>query len=124
MGKTSLFKKRVLVVGTGSRAAKIEEIIHGGESQGIEVVGYLPLGTTHSYVPHERLIHGGGRLYDIALALGATTIIVAIRERRGGGLPINELLECKLRGIEILDLPAFFEQQTGILPWNPPTPAG
>lgn len=115
-GKTSLFKKRVLVVGTGSRAAKIEEIIHGGESQGIEVVGYLPLGTTHSYVPHERLIHGEGRLYDIALALGATTIIVAIRERRGGGLPISELLECKLRGIEILDLPAFFEQQTGILP--------
>jgi sugar transferase (PEP-CTERM system associated) len=47
---------------------------------------------------------------------GASAIIVAVRERRGGGLPINELLECKLRGLEILDLPTFFEQQTGILP--------
>jgi sugar transferase (PEP-CTERM system associated) len=115
-GKTKFFKKRVLVVGTGSRAAKIEEICHGGETQGIDIVGYLPLGTTHSYVPHERLVQNDGRLYDIALSLGVSTIIVAVRERRGGGLPINELLECKLRGIEILDLPAFFEQQTGILP--------
>lgn len=115
-GKTTLFKKRVLVVGTGSRAAKIEEIAGNGETQGIYIVGYLPLGTTHSYVPHERLIQGQGRLYDIALEQGASAIIVAVRERRGGGLPINELLECKLRGMEILDLPAFFEQQTGILP--------
>lgn len=115
-GKTSLFKKRVLVVGTGSRAAKIEEIVHSGEAQGIEIVGYLPLGTTHSYVPHERLIQADGRLYEVAMDLGVSALIVAIRERRGGGLPINELLECKLRGMEILDLPAFFERQTGILP--------
>lgn len=115
-GKTALFKKRALVVGTGSRAAKIEEILHSGDTQGIDIVGYLPLGTTHSYVPHDRLIQTPGRLYDIALDLGVSAIIVAIRERRGGGLPINELLECKLRGMEILDLPAFFERQTGIVP--------
>jgi len=115
-GKTTLFKKRVLVVGTGSRAAKIEEITSSGETQGIHIVGYLPLGTTHSYVPHERLILSQERLYDIAMELGVSAIIVAVRERRGGGLPINELLECKLRGMEIFDLPAFFEQQTGILP--------
>lgn len=117
-GKTTLFKKRVLVVGTGSRAAKIEEIANSGESLGIHVVGYLPLGTgtAHSYVPHDRLIHAEGRLYDIALRHGVSAIIVAVRERRGGGLPVSELLECKLRGLEIQDLPAFFEQQTGILP--------
>jgi sugar transferase (PEP-CTERM system associated) len=115
-GKTTLFKKRVLVVGTGSRAAKIEEIANSGESQGINIVGYLPLGAPHSYVPHDRLIQAEGRLYDIAIEHGVSAIIVAVRERRGGGLPINELLECKLRGMEILDLPAFFEQQTGILP--------
>ncbi|MEW6678159.1 MAG: TIGR03013 family XrtA/PEP-CTERM system glycosyltransferase [Pseudomonadota bacterium] len=115
-GKTNSFKKRVLVVGTGSRAAKIEEIANAGELQGIHVLGYLPLGTTHHYVPHERLVQAEGRLFDIATQQGASTLIVAVRERRGGGLPINDLLECKLRGIEILDLPAFFEQQTGILP--------
>ncbi|HNQ04295.1 MAG TPA: TIGR03013 family PEP-CTERM/XrtA system glycosyltransferase [Thiobacillaceae bacterium] len=115
-GKTTLFKKRVLVVGTGSRAARIEDLANSGEAQGIHIVGYLPMGTTHSYVPHDRLIHDEDRLYDIALRHGVSDIIVAIRERRGGGLPIGELLECKLRGMEIVDLPAFFEQQTGILP--------
>lgn len=69
-GKTTLFKKRVLVVGTGSRAAKIEEITNNGEALGIHIAGYLPLGTTHSYVPHDRLIHDEGRLYDIALRHG------------------------------------------------------
>lgn len=29
---------------------------------------------------------------------------------------MTELLECKLRGLRILDLPGFFERQTGILP--------
>ena len=115
-GKTQIFKKRVLVVGTGSRAAKIEEIVDSGELQGINVLGYLPLGAAHSYVPHDRLIQTDGRLYDIAIQQGATTLIIAVRDRRGGGLPIQDLLECKLRGIEILDLPSFFEQQTGILP--------
>jgi sugar transferase (PEP-CTERM system associated) len=43
-------------------------------------------------------------------------IVVAIRERRGGGLPVAELLKCKLRGVSVLDLPTFFERQTGILP--------
>jgi len=48
--------------------------------------------------------------------LGVGEIVVAVRERRGGGLPMGDLLECKLRGLHILDLPAFFERQTGILP--------
>lgn len=115
-GKTNLFKKRILVVGAGSRAAKIEDLANSGEALGIQVVGYLPLGTAHSYVPHDRLIQEEGRLYDIALRHDVSDIVVAIRERRGGGLPMSDLLECKLRGMEIIDLPAFFEQQTGILP--------
>ena len=114
--KTTLFKKRILVVGAGSRAAKIEEMVEKGEAQGIHILGYLPLGMHHSYVAHDRLLPGEGRLYDLAMQYGASAIVVAVRERRGGGLPITELLECKLRGIEVIDLPAFFEQQTGILP--------
>jgi sugar transferase (PEP-CTERM system associated) len=115
-GKTEMFKKRVLVLGTGSRAAKIEELVHTGKAQGLTITGYLPLGAVHNYVPHERIIAEEGSLFEIATRRGAGEIVVAVRERRGGGLPMSELLECKLRGLEILDLPAFFERQTGILP--------
>jgi sugar transferase (PEP-CTERM system associated) len=115
-GKTDLFKKRVLVLGTGSRAAKIEEMVVAGEAQGLSIVGYMPLGAVHSYVPHDRVIHEEGTLFDIATERKIEEIVVAVRERRGGGLPMTELLECKLRGLRVLDLPGFFERQTGILP--------
>ncbi len=112
----STFKKRVLVLGTGSRAAKIEEMIASGQAQGLNVVGYLPLGGVHHYVPHARILDESGSLIDIVERYGIEEIVVAIRERRGGALPIAELLECKLAGVRIIDLPAFFERQTGIVP--------
>lgn len=116
-GKTDLFKKRILVLGTGSRAAKIEEMAASGEAQGLSIVGYMPLGASHHYVPRDRILeHEEVSLFDTATRLGVGEIVVAVRERRGGGLPMTDLLECKLRGLHILDLPAFFERQTGILP--------
>jgi sugar transferase (PEP-CTERM system associated) len=116
-GKTDLFKKRILVLGTGTRAAKIEEMAESGEAQGLCIVGFIPLGAVHHYVPRERILEDTGHsLFETATHLGATEIVVAVRERRGGGLPMTDLLECKLRGLHILDLPAFFERQTGILP--------
>jgi hypothetical protein len=114
--KTEHFKKRILVLGAGSRAAKIEEIVANGEAQGLSIVGYLPLGATHRYVPHDRVIEEDTSVFDIAVGRNVKEIVVAVRERRGGGLPMSELLECKLRGLTVLDLPAFFERQTGILP--------
>ena len=115
-GKTDLFKRRVLILGTGSRAAKIEDMVMAGELQGLNVVGYLPLGATHNFVAHDRILNDEGTLFEIATGRNVEEIVVAVRERRGGGLPMSELLECKLRGLHILDLPAFFERQTGILP--------
>lgn len=114
--KTGLFKKRILVLGAGSRAVKIEEMIRQGAAQGIDVVGYVPLGALHRYVPHDRLIADEDSIFELAQRHKAGEIVVAVRERRGGGLPMAELLECKLRGLTVLDLPAFFERQTGVLP--------
>jgi sugar transferase (PEP-CTERM system associated) len=38
-------------------------------------------------------------------------IVIAVRDRRGGVLPVQELLECRLRGIAITDLASFFERE-------------
>jgi hypothetical protein len=79
---------------------------HAGEAQGLCIVGYLPLGSSHHYVP-QRVIDRDRDPVRNGNRLGATEIVVAVRERRGGGLPMADLLECKLRGLHILDLPAF-----------------
>ena len=115
-GKTDLFKKRIIVLGTGSRAAKIEELVQSGQAPGLSVVGYMHTGAGHSFLPHDRLIEEDGSVFEVAARHHAAEIIVAVRERRGGGLPMADLLECKLRGLHVVDLPAFFERQTGILP--------
>jgi len=37
-------------------------------------------------------------------------IIVAVKEQRGGAIPMDELLACRIRGVSVLDLAAFCEK--------------
>jgi sugar transferase (PEP-CTERM system associated) len=43
-------------------------------------------------------------------------VIVAVREQRGGGVPMDQLLACRIRGIPVLDLAGFFERAKGEVP--------
>ena len=52
-------------------------------------------------------------LTDTARNLKADEIVVAVSERRGGSLPLRELLDCKLQGIKVVDLASHFEQTLG-----------
>ena len=40
-------------------------------------------------------------------------IVLSVDDRRQGGLPAKDLLECKMSGIDILDMVSFFERRTG-----------
>ncbi len=109
-------KRRVLVLGTGSRAARIGAMFESGTvSHRLKVVGYLPLNGTHHFVDRSMMLNDRGRLSKIARQHNVREIVIAIRDRRGG-LPLAELLECRLMGIRITELSAFFERETGLLP--------
>ena len=109
-------KRRVLVLGTGSRAARIGAMFKSGTvSHRLKGVGYLSLNGTHHFVDRSVILSDKGRLSDIARQHNVREIVVAIRDRRGG-LPLAELLECRLIGIRITELSAFFERETGQLP--------
>lgn len=109
-------KTRVLVLGTSSRAAHIETFLsrRGGASS-LQVVGYLPMGGCHHFVDHARIIDTTEPLPALVTRLQISQIILAVRDRREGGMPVSELLECKLQGIEIIELSSFFERQSGHL---------
>lgn len=110
-------KRRLLVLGTGTRAAQIGNLYEQDEDmrRKFHLVGYLALtkATHHPYVPRENLLEHSGSLLAIATRHMADEIVVAIRDRRNGGLNIDELLECKLNGIEVTDISSFFERETG-----------
>ena len=43
---------------------------------------------------------------------GADEIVVSVKNRRGGPFPTDELLNCKMSGIRIIDADSFFERET------------
>ena len=111
VGRLNKFKRRVLVLGTGSRVARFAEAAHGNRQH--EVVGYIGPQNPDQPVPFLQTIPMGSdeSLVSIAKKYRVDEIVVAIRDRRAGGLPLNDLLECKLSGVKITELPNFFERE-------------
>jgi sugar transferase (PEP-CTERM system associated) len=114
--RIGVLKKRALVLGTGSRAAHIEALLaRRGPTSNTQVIGYLPMGGSHHFVDHARILDTQESLPELAARLQVSEIVLAVRDRRGGGMPVQALLECKLRGITILELSSFFERENGHL---------
>lgn len=109
-------KPRALVLGAGSRAASIENLIkRRGKACSLNVLGYIPCGGLPNFVSPQRLLDTGEPLAVLAKRLDVTRLILAVRERRGGGLPMDQLLECKLAGIHVQEASDFFERENGHL---------
>lgn len=109
------YKRRILVLGTGTRAAKVDLLERSGNGrQGFRVVGYLAMREKHHFAPTEKIISIEHEpLHAIAQKYNVDEIVVGVRDRRAGGLPMDDILKCKLSGIDIIDLPSFFERETG-----------
>jgi sugar transferase (PEP-CTERM system associated) len=116
---TRLFKldalnRRVLLLGAGSRSSKVETLERDENGQRkFNLVGCLPLTNAESCITKTKVIQYQGSILTIAKKHRIDEIVVGVRERRNGGLPADQLLECKLAGIDIVDLPSFFERETG-----------
>jgi sugar transferase (PEP-CTERM system associated) len=53
----------------------------------------------------------GESLPTVVKKHGIDEIVLAVRDRRGGGFPVQELLECRLNGTKVTELSAFFERE-------------
>ncbi len=107
-------KRRVLVLGAGTRAAKVNALEREGNGrQGFQVVGYLPLQGGHHFIDKSKIIPKTESILAIARKHHIDEIVVGVRDRRSGGLPVDEVLQCKIHGISVVDLSTFFERETG-----------
>lgn len=110
-GFTPMLPRRVIVLGTGPEAQVVEKSLRADD---FRVVGFYPVrGDAVTKVPHSRLVPTDVSLVDTIRKLKVNEIIVAVGERRGGAMPLNELLECKLAGVRVLDLSSYFERALG-----------
>jgi sugar transferase (PEP-CTERM system associated) len=105
-------KPRVLVLGTGSRVMKLAELAQRNNNH--VVVGYISLQSPgNHYVPLPHVLHmaPGESLLPLVEKYGIDQIVLAVRDRRSGGLPVQELLKCRLKGVKITELSTFFERE-------------
>jgi sugar transferase (PEP-CTERM system associated) len=108
---------RVLVLGTGPEALAVETSLEMTNPPGLELAGFYPLEKIPvRSVATTRIVSSHLTLEETVQHLKIDEIIVAVREQRGGVLPLRELLECRLNGIRVTDLPRFFERVHGRVP--------
>ncbi len=102
--------RRILVVGAGTSADRIERFVRGHLDFNAEIVGYTPVANEGIAVPDHMVIPIEESLAATATKLGVTEIVVAVTERRG--FPTAPLLECRLRGFLVTNLLNFWERET------------
>ncbi len=105
------FRRRILVLGAGGRAARLRDLSDRPES-GFTILGYVGMG--ESPVSIDRAIEREA-IDDLArfvAELGASEVVLALEERRNA-LPLKDLLRIKTAGVYVNDFSSFMERETG-----------
>jgi sugar transferase (PEP-CTERM system associated) len=106
-----VFKRRVLVYGSGQGATSIAELRRRSDRRGFVLVGYLKADGEEHAVPVKALDPTLG-LFELCVRHDVDEIVVAMDDRRRQ-FPLRELLECRLAGVDVTELLTFLERETG-----------
>ncbi|MBW1695548.1 MAG: TIGR03013 family PEP-CTERM/XrtA system glycosyltransferase [Deltaproteobacteria bacterium] len=106
-------KKRVLILGSGPQAKIIGTLLNG-HSNGYRLVGYIKEPELMPQVPHEHIVGAWDRLLSVIEEVKPHLLVICLKEKRGV-LPLEDILESKFNGIEILDMVTFYQKITGKL---------
>jgi sugar transferase (PEP-CTERM system associated) len=107
-----LFKRRVLVLGSGRRAARVLQLRRRADRRGFRIVGFVAMGGDETAVPSEHLVGMPDSLIEYARAHAIREIVVAMDDRRRN-FPFRALLDCRIAGIGVCELGSFLERETG-----------
>ncbi|WP_111495972.1 MULTISPECIES: TIGR03013 family XrtA/PEP-CTERM system glycosyltransferase [Marinobacter] len=106
------FKRKVLVLGAGFRAKQLlEDLRTPFNRKGFNLVGFVPMDGEKVEVPANYLVNVPVSLHRYILGNPVREIVVSVDDRRKG-LPMEDLLECKMEGVHIVDGAAFYERES------------
>lgn len=109
----ALLRQRVLVFGTGAQAKSVSNALKESDPT-VAIVGYYAgPNETQIEVPGSGILSPHKSLSDIVEEEQVDQIVVAVAERRGGSMPLRELLDCKLQGVHVVDIATHFEESLG-----------
>jgi sugar transferase (PEP-CTERM system associated) len=110
----NVLKNKVLVIGCGKNANKVLQSNTGYIHRGFEIVGCIATKNETIVVDQKIIIQDKKSILDIATQNKINEIVVALDDRRSA-MPVDELLDCKISGIEIVDLLSFYEREKAYL---------
>jgi sugar transferase (PEP-CTERM system associated) len=109
-------QRKVVFYGAGVHAVNLLDTLRrDGRRLGVEILGCIPSGKESS-------VDGAFRLecprdwLEFARRFSVTEVVVVPDERRrgeGGELPLSELLDCKLAGVNVIEAINFCEREAG-----------
>lgn len=119
----NLFKRRIIVIGTGKRAARIAAFEQGRGGY------FVPMAFLHTDGDPPAALNrpivdvstdDPNALSGLAHKLRASEVVIAVDDQRG--LPMQQLLQCRMDGIRVVDYLDFIERESktvDVLALNP-----
>jgi sugar transferase (PEP-CTERM system associated) len=112
----SQLRRRVVFYGAGVKAANLLAVLEqDGKQLGVEIIGCVPSGD-ECEVDKGLLMASPVNWLSFIREQNVSEIVVVPDERRrgeGGGLPLSDLLDCKLVGTRVIDAINFCEREAG-----------
>ncbi|ASK87409.1 UDP-N-acetylgalactosamine-undecaprenyl-phosphate N-acetylgalactosaminephosphotransferase [Sphingorhabdus sp. SMR4y] len=108
---SDIFKRRLLVLGAGPRAARIAALEKRPDS-GFIVSGYVAMNEGASVIDSAVRRQDIDNLPQHVIDLEVSEVVLALEERRNA-LPVADLLTIKTTGVHVNDLSSFLERETG-----------
>lgn len=116
-----LSRRRVLILGAGERASIIERRMRRNvDRRDFEIMGYVRIeGDKDAAIPPHRQLNVDytNDLFKFVMDNEVDQLVIACDERRNK-LPIEDLFKCKTRGVDIIEILDFIENETGQIAVN------
>jgi sugar transferase (PEP-CTERM system associated) len=111
-------KRRVLILGVGPLAGELSRVLRSKRGHFTEVIGFLDkdMGRTHleEWLVTPGIIGSYAQLSDIVKRYQVSTIAVCLEDRRAF-LPVEVLLDMKVKGTDVIDGNKLIEEESGRL---------
>ncbi len=109
----AILSQRILVLGAGERARQMIDRLNNSEgTPGLKILGFVSVFCESIQIDADHIIGKDTELRELAQRHRIDEIVVAMDDRRTN-FPTDDLLDCKLSGIEVVDILTFFERETG-----------
>jgi sugar transferase (PEP-CTERM system associated) len=106
------FRFRTIIYGAGSRASAIYDLRRKADRRGFKIVGIVPAHGDSQVIRVSDQHVVGEDIESLVKELNADEVVIAMDDRRGN-LPVRSLLNCRLAGVQVIDLIEFLERESG-----------